>query len=187
MNPPRKIGLFGGTFDPVHLGHLHLAALAREALDLDEVRFLPCALSPHKAHSSPASALHRAEMLRLATVDIPWAVVDEHEMHQAGPSFSYQTAEAIAGKFPAARLYWIMGGDQWDALPRWEKPERLAACCEFAVLARGGSPQPRDGYTLHIVQGQHPASATAIRQEISNHPWLLPSVAAYIAEHGLYL
>ncbi len=186
MNPPRKIGLFGGTFDPVHLGHLHLAALAKEALKLDEVHFLPCALSPHKADSSPASAEDRAEMLRLATAEIPWAVVDDYELHQVGPSFSYHTAEAMAGKFPTARLYWIMGGDQWDALPRWEKPERLAACCEFAVLARGSSPQPRTGYTLHIIQGHHPASATAIRQEISRNTWLHPSVANYIAEHRLY-
>ena len=69
MPAPRKIALFGGTFDPVHLGHIHLATLAREALDLDEVRFLPCRISPHKAGSQPASGEDRCEMLRLATED----------------------------------------------------------------------------------------------------------------------
>ena len=96
MNPPRKIGLFGGTFDPVHLGHVHLATVAKDALELDQVRFLPCRISPHKAGTSPASGEHRCEMLRLATRDLPWAVVDDFELHQREPSYSYETAEAMA-------------------------------------------------------------------------------------------
>jgi nicotinate-nucleotide adenylyltransferase len=133
---PRKIAIFGGTFDPVHLGHIHLASLAQTALALDEVRFLPCQISPHKPGSSPTSGAERGEMLRLATADISWAMVDDSELHQTGPSYSYQTAEAMAERFPGARLFWIMGGDQWQALPRWKYPERLAKCVEFIVLAR---------------------------------------------------
>jgi nicotinate-nucleotide adenylyltransferase len=190
MPTPRKIGLFGGTFDPVHLGHLHLAALAREALGLDEVRFLPCQISPHKPGTAPASGEDRAEMLRLATAGLPWAVVDDFELRQTGPSYSYQTAAAMAEKFPAARLFWIMGGDQWDALPRWKYPERLAKSVEFAVLARGETPQPRAGYPLHIIRGDHPASATAIRNAISNgapaRDWLPPAVADWIRGKKLY-
>lgn len=191
MTAPRKIGLFGGTFDPVHFGHLHLAILAKNALALDEVRFLPCQISPHKTGTAPANAYHRCEMLRLATAELPWAVIEAYELHQTGPSFSCQTAEAMAEKFPNARLFWIMGGDQWDALPSWRHPEQLAARVEFIVLARGELPQPRDGYRLHVVQGQHPASATKIRQAISTHSpiyqeWLAPSVAAWITQHGLY-
>lgn len=190
MTAPRKIGLFGGTFDPVHLGHLHLAGLARDALGLDEVRFLPCPVSPHKSDSAPVSGGDRCEMLRLATADLPWAVVDDLELRQAGPAYSYLTAEALAEKFPAARLFWIMGGDQWDALPRWKNPQRLAALVEFAVLARGEPPQPRDGYRLHVVRGDHPASATVIREAIFNgavsHEWLAPPVAEWIAARRLY-
>ncbi len=190
MTAPRKIGLFGGTFDPVHLGHIHLAALARDALGLDEVRFLPCPISPHKPDSAPASGEDRREMLRLATAGLPWAVVDDFELRQSGPAYSHLTAEALTERFPAARLFWIMGGDQWDALPRWENPQRLARSVEFAVLARSETPQPRDGYRLHVVRGDHPASATAIRQAISNdalsHEWLTPAVAAWIAAKGLY-
>lgn len=190
MPTPRKIGLFGGTFDPVHLGHLHLAALAREALGLDEVRFLPCHISPHKPGTAPASGKDRSQMLRLATAGLPWAVVDDFELRQPGPSYSYQTAAAMAEKFPAARLYWIMGGDQWDALPRWKHPERLAKHVEFAVLARGETPQPREGYPLHIIRGDHPASATEIRNAISNSSiyqhWLPPAVAEWIREKKLY-
>lgn len=190
MNPPRKIGLFGGTFDPVHLGHVHLATVAKEALALDEVRFMPCRISPHKAGSIPASGGHRCEMLRLATHDLDWAVVDDFELHQTEPSYSFETAEAFARKFPHDRLFWIMGGDQWEALPRWKHPERLAACVEFIVLARGDDPAAREGYRLHIVNGGHPASATAVRRKIlledQDHPWLSPSVAAWISHHGLY-
>jgi nicotinate-nucleotide adenylyltransferase len=191
MTAPRKIGLFGGTFDPVHLGHVHLATMAKDALVLDEVRFLPCQISPHKTGTAPASGRDRCEMLRLATSGLPWAVIEDYELHQTGPSYSYQTARAMAEKFPNARLYWIMGGDQWEALPGWKHPEQLAAQVEFIVLARGDPPQPRDGYRLHVVQGQHPASATKIRQAISTntsvHPeWLAPAVAAWIEQKGLY-
>ncbi|RYD35901.1 MAG: nicotinic acid mononucleotide adenylyltransferase, partial [Verrucomicrobiaceae bacterium] len=79
MNVPRKIGLFGGTFDPVHLGHVHLADLARETLGLDEVRFIPCRISPHKTGTHPAGPADRLEMLELATAGLPWAVVDDIE------------------------------------------------------------------------------------------------------------
>jgi nicotinate-nucleotide adenylyltransferase len=191
MPTPRKIALFGGTFDPVHLGHIHLATLAKDALDLDEVRFLPCRISPHKTGSQPASGEDRCEMLRLATENLPWAVVDGFELHQPGPSYSYQTAEAMADRFPDARLFWIMGGDQWESLPRWKNPERLAELVEFIVLARGEPIEPRKGYRLHLVPDTgHPASATQIRETIasgkSNHPWLDARVAAWIARRKLY-
>lgn len=191
MVEPRKIALFGGTFDPVHLGHIHLATLARAALALDEVRFLPCRVSPHKTGTQPTAAADRLAMLRLATADLPWAVVDDFEVRREGASFSYATAEALRAAQPAARWFWIMGGDQWRALPEWRHPERLAAAVEFIVLARGGEqPQPREGQVLHVVSGSHPASASAIREAIHHgetaHPWLAPEVAAWIAAHGLY-
>jgi nicotinate-nucleotide adenylyltransferase len=188
MIDARKIGLFGGTFDPVHLGHIHLATLAKDALGLDEIRFLPCQISPHKTGTAPASGGDRAEMLRLATAGLPWAVVDDSDLNQTGLSYSYQTAEAMAERFPDARLFWIMGGDQWDALPRWKNPERLAERVEFAVLARGETPHPREGYRLHVIAGDHPSSATEIRCNIDRgtHPWLHPEVARHIQSRGLY-
>ena len=190
MSNTRAIALFGGTFDPVHLGHLHIAEAARQAMALDEVRFLPCRVSPHKTGTTPTSAANRLAMLRLATAGLPWAVVDDCEVRREGPSFSYQTAAALAARFPAARLFWLMGGDQWDALPQWRHPERLAEICEFIVFARGQLPLPREGYRIRVLETVHPASATAIREALANgestHPWLAPAVARWIAEHGLY-
>ena len=190
-NESRRIGLFGGTFDPVHLGHIHLAETARDRLALDEIRFLPCRISPHKTASKPTPAGDRLEMLRLATRNLPWAVVDDLETRREGPSFSWQTAETMRHAFPAARLFWIMGTDQWDVLDQWQHPEKLAACVEFIVFTRGGQPSAREGFTLHAVDASHPASATAIREALScdairSHPWLHPDVAAWIREHDVY-
>jgi nicotinate-nucleotide adenylyltransferase len=195
MNPKipesaKRIGIFGGTFDPVHEGHLHLAALARNALGLDEVHFLPCRISPHKTGLAVTAGEDRSAMLRLATRGIPWAKIDDGELRRQGPSYSYRTAEEFASRYPEARLFWIMGGDQWESLPDWKCPEKLARCVEFAVLARGEKPRPREGYRLHVIEGEHPAAATAIRQAAAaGSPlpaWISPEVAAWIAERGLY-
>jgi len=185
MTASRKIGLFGGTFDPVHKGHIHLANLARETLALDEVRFIPCKISPHKTGTAPASPTDRLAMLELATADLPWAVIDEVELQSDQPDFSYQTAGKIRARFPAVSLFWIMGGDQWTALPTWKHPEKLAALVEFIVLARHDKPGPRDGYRMHFLTVEHPASATAIRENSSSEH-LHHDVAACIRRHGLY-
>lgn len=185
MTAARKIGLFGGTFDPIHLGHLHLANLAREGLGLDQVRFIPCRISPHKTGTEPTSAEHRLEMLRLATAGLPWAVVDDIELKSDQPNYSYQTAAEMQRKFPHDHLFWIMGGDQWSRLPSWKHPEKLAELVEFIVLARNDSPEPRPGYRMHRIQGSHPASATGIRSGTSPHH-LAPLVAEWIARHRLY-
>jgi nicotinate-nucleotide adenylyltransferase len=191
MNHLRKIALFGGTFDPVHLGHVHLARLAVEMLDLNEVRFIPCRISPHKTDRIPSSPEDRLKMLEIATVDLPWAVVDDLELRRDGVSFSWQTAEIMAERFPGCRLFWIMGADQWEALPRWAKPERLSQLVEFIVFARSGkTPAPRDGVRAHFLTGSHPASASAIRASIHDggdpSSWLHPEVASWIDGHGLY-
>jgi nicotinate-nucleotide adenylyltransferase len=188
--PQRKIALFGGTFDPVHHGHIHIARAAVEKLGLDEVRFLPCRISPHKSTSRPTPAADRLEMLRLATAGLPWAVVDDFETRRGEPSYSYQTAEAMARKYPDARLFWIMGGDQWAAIDQWAEPARLAACVEFIVFTRGGPLAQHTGFHVHPLVAEHPASATEIRKALSrgavDHEWLDGQVARWIINCGLY-
>ncbi len=160
----KRIGIFGGSFDPVHDGHIHLATLAKEAARLDEVWFLPCQISPHKTDRPPSSGASRAEWLRTALAGIQWAKTDLTELETDAPSFSYLTMEKLVSRHPGNEWFWIMGGDQWTALPSWRHPEILARLVEFIVLARNGSEVlPRDGYRMIPVLGEHPASATAIR------------------------
>ncbi len=190
MSDTRRIALFGGTFDPVHLGHLHLARLAKDTLSLDEVRFIPCRISPHKLGSEPTPADERLAMLRIATAGLPWAVVDDVEAGREGPSYSWLTVCEMRERFPQARLFWIMGTDQWETLPHWAHPERLAACVEFIVFSRGAPPVAREGHVLHGVHSDHPAAATRIREALAagetRIPWLDPAVEAHIGKLGLY-
>lgn len=190
MSEPRRIALFGGTFDPIHLGHVEIARRAKDLLELDEVRFLPCHTSPHKVGVTSAPAGDRLEMARLATRDLPWAVVDDFDLSRPPPSYSYETAEEMAHRFPGARLFWLMGADQWRALPRWKEPERLAKLVEFIVFARNGAPEPHPGWTMHFLKGTHPASATAIRQALAEGQTglsgLAPEVENFIRKQRLY-
>jgi nicotinate-nucleotide adenylyltransferase len=181
----KRIGIFGGSFDPVHSGHIHLATLAREAADLDEVRFLPCQISPHKTAHPPAPSHIRVEWLRAAIEGIPWVGIDLTEVESEDPSFSYATMGKLVSANPGNEWFWIMGGDQWDALPTWRHPEILADLAEFIVLARNGvEVLPREGYRMRTVRGEHPATATAIRAALAagetEIPHLHPAVARLI-------
>jgi nicotinate-nucleotide adenylyltransferase len=185
----KQICLFGGTFDPIHLGHTHIAAAAVEQFDLDRVIFLPCQQSPHKPGENHAGAQHRLAMCRLATSAFDWAQVDDHDLVAPVPSYSWRTAKAMRLRFPDARIFWLMGTDQWQELPRWGRPEYLSDLVEFIVFTRGDEPEPRHGYRMQVIRGDHPASATAIRHSAADQlmtRWLHPAVAEYISAHSLY-
>lgn len=128
-------------------------------------------------------------MCQLATAELEWAEVGDCDLISPPPSYSWRTAETMAARFPNARLFWLMGTDQWNALPRWNQPEKLAQLVEFIVFSRGEPPIARDGYLMHPIDGAHPASATAIRhspQLASDKAWLHPEVTNYIITHKLY-
>ena len=190
MASDSRIALFGGTFDPVHIGHIAMAAAAKDAFKLDSVHYLPCRISPHKLDESPTPARHRLAMLELATRNQPWAVINDIESKREGPSYSWMTAEAMSRHMPDARLFWIMGSDQWQALEKWNQPMRLAKCVEFIVFHRGADPQERDGYKLKPLPAVHSANSTLIREALAKgetrHPWLDPKVREYIVANGLY-
>ncbi|MEP4079368.1 nicotinate (nicotinamide) nucleotide adenylyltransferase [Haloferula sp.] len=190
MNHPKNIALFGGSFDPIHYGHLMIAEEAVKSLNLDEVRFLPCRISPHKMDQAPAQAEHRLEMIRLAIQDLPWAVADNFELTSPEPSYSYLTVAETRSQQPDAKLFWLMGCDQWNALPRWREADKLAEELEFVVFFRGEAPKPRPGWRLHKLNGRHPASSTRIREDLrAGRPlpdWLPAPVASYIRRNRLY-
>ena len=142
-------------------------------------------------------------MCRLATAEFNWASVDDHDLTAAAPSYSWLTAEMMTARYPDATLFWLMGTDQWDALPRWNRPDHLASLVEFIVFARGAKegsqdgskngahePNGREGHRRHTIQGDHPASATAIRNSVTSQlktSWLHPAVTQYIIDNQLYL
>lgn len=190
MPKPQRLALYGGSFDPVHNGHLQVARTARDTFDLDRVLFIPCRQSPHKNQGPVANEEERLEMLHLATEGIPWAAVSEIEMLLPPPSFSWITAEAMREVYPEARLFWLMGADQWAVIQSWARPDHLANLVEFIVHERQGTISPPvPGFRVHHIQGDHPASASKIRaspEESRPFHWLPPKVEQFIRSRGLY-
>lgn len=188
----RRLCLFGGSFDPVHLAHVALAEAAWRQARLDHILFVPAWRSPHKLGQQMASAEDRLAMLRLAVAGLPWAGISTWELERAAPSYSWQTVEHFSElSGPETELFWLLGADQWEKLPAWARPEYLAARVTFLVFPRGDiAVLPRAGFRHQFIDVRHPASSTAVREAVrARQPLagLVPdAVAAYITEKGLY-
>ncbi len=146
-------GLFGGSFDPVHLGHLLVAQAAREELSLTRLFFIPAAQSPFKPARPPTPANERLRLLRLALAGKEWCEIDEQEIQRGGVSYSIETVRHYQKCFPRAQLYYLIGGDHVPELPKWRQAEELAAAVEFVVIPRPGEmevafPKPFRGRRL---------------------------------------
>jgi nicotinate-nucleotide adenylyltransferase len=134
-----KIGVLGGTFNPIHLAHLRLAEEMREALTLERVLLVPAGDPPLK-HADIAPAAHRLEMARRAAASNPALEVLDLEVRRAGPSYSVDTLGELRERMPDAELWFIVGADTLPTLPAWRTPERLFALANFAVATRPGQP-----------------------------------------------
>lgn len=137
---PLRIGLFGGSFDPVHLGHLLVAEAARDELGLDRLFFIPAARSPFKPERQPAPAAERVRLLRLALAGLSWCELDEQELARGGVSYSIDTVRAYGARFPQAQLHYLIGADHIPALPKWREAQELARRAEFVIIPRPGQP-----------------------------------------------
>lgn len=135
-----KLGILGGTFDPIHRAHLALAQTAREQLDLDAVALMVSADPPLKG-SEVSPARTRAHLVDLATADAPGLHTCRLELDRAGPSYTVDTLEALHERRPEAELWWIVGADSLSELEAWHRPERLFELANFAVAQRPGSPK----------------------------------------------
>ncbi len=135
-----RIGIFGGSFDPVHYGHLLLAESAREQLSLDEVRLIPAAQPPHKTDQLISPGNQRLEMLHLAVGGHDALIVDSSELDRGGVSFTVDTLQQIADAQQAATLFLILGADSLHDLPQWREPERICQLAIPTAVRRAGSP-----------------------------------------------
>lgn len=189
----RRIGLFGGTFNPVHTGHLLMAQDAREALRLEQVRFIPCAFPPHKPAPDLAPARDRLAMLRLALRDHDGFVLDDLEIRRGAPSYSVDTLEALRCRQPDAQFYFIIGADSLPDLPRWYQAARLAKLATFVVVPRPGFALPAipRGWRVRVLAGHacDIASRDIRRRVAAGKPIreLVPAtVLRYIQRRNLY-
>lgn len=189
-----KIGLFGGSFDPVHFGHLLVAQAAIEELGLGRLFFIPAAQSPFKPDSKPAPAAVRLQLLRLSLAGKTNCEIDEQEIRRGGVSYTLDTLRDYAGKFPGAELFYLIGADHVAHLPEWRAPDELARMAEFVVIPRPGElevnfPAPfrgrwLKGFPLAV-------SSLAIRARLKAglpiEPLVPPNVAEAIRNNRLYL
>ena len=149
----QKIGLFGGSFDPVHLGHLLVAQAAREELGLDRLFFIPAAQSPFKPDTTPTSSGERLRLLCLALAGKTWCEIDEQELQRGGVSYTINTLRDYHQRFPEAKIFYLIGGDHVQKLPSWREAEQLARLADFVVVPRPGQaeipfPAPFHGRAL---------------------------------------
>lgn len=183
-----RLGIFGGTFDPPHIGHLIVAQDAHAALNLDRVIFVPAAVPPHKRTVRITAAAIRLEMLRAAIAGNPIFDVDDLELRREGPSYTVDTLRALRARTPEATLVLLLGADQYRDLHTWHESAEIRRLAEIAVLARGGVTLA-DGVPVTDVT-RIDVSGSAIRRRVAEGlpiRYLVPEpVERLIAKYGLY-
>lgn len=193
MMKKKQIGVFGGTFDPIHFGHLLAAEQAREQAQLDEIWFMPARIPPHKERGGIASEQHRYNMVELAIADHSAFQATDIELKREGPSYTIDTMECLTRQHPELSFSFIIGGDMVEMLPKWRRYEDLIQLVHFIGLYRPGSRYDQHHMSAFVTLVEMPAwdlSSTLIREKVAagkSIRYLLPqTVETYIKEHGLY-
>ena len=184
-------GIFGGSFDPPHVGHLGVARAAAAALDLDIVHLIPAYQQPFKNQGHVANAEQRAEMVRLAVADTERLILDEREIRRGGISYTVETLDELRRTYPADELTLLVGADTAADLPSWYEAERIPELADIVVLTRPGVDIPRQsGFTRSVDVPAFDVSATEIRDRAGRGESLtgvVPDpVEAYIVANQLY-
>lgn len=198
----KKIGLFGGTFDPIHNGHLHIAGAFADELGLDTVVFLPAG-DPYHKDTASACADDRLAMVELAVSNDVRFAVSDCDLVREGATYTFDTVQIFRQQFPSAQLWWLMGSDSLMKLHTWKKWQTLVRQTHIAIAMRQGDSLSRVPKELHAWLGAalqegsarilsaplHNTSSTQIRQDLLRNgrsDGLSPQVAHYIDKHGLY-
>jgi nicotinate-nucleotide adenylyltransferase len=161
-----RLGIFGGSFDPVHYGHLLLAECCREACSLDEVWLVPAAIAPHKQGRAQLPAKARLEMLELALAGNDHLRASSLEIDRGGVSYTVETLAAIAAERPGVQLFLLMGADSLADLATWREPERICQLALPVVVRRAGSPEPDLGVLADLVSEKRLAEIRGLQVEM---------------------
>lgn len=173
------IGIFGGTFDPVHYGHLRPLLEVRDALHLDEVRLIPCYIPPHRV-TPGATPAQRLAMLQLAVDEIPGFVIDERELQRGGPSYMVDTLQSLRDEVGNAPLCLILGMDAFIKLDTWHEWQRLIELAHIVVMQRPGSDMP-SGAVAQLVTNHRVNSSSELPQSAAGSIWFQPVTQLNIA------
>jgi nicotinate-nucleotide adenylyltransferase len=189
-----RIGLFGGTFDPAHYGHLMVAQAAREEFSLSKLFFIPAAQSPFKLDRQPTPPQERLRLLRLALAGKEWCEIDEQEIERGGLSYTIDTVRSYMCRFQAAQLFYLIGSDHVLQLPKWREANELARMAEFLIVPRPGSEEillPAPFHGQRLVGFPIGISSSQIRDRVAARlpiDHLVPAaVAEAIGNNQLYL
>ena len=195
----RRVGVFGGTFDPPHHGHLALAEWARAELRLDRVWFVPAGSPPHKPRTALSPVAHRVAMTRLAVRGNPSFAVSTIETSRRGPSYTAETLRELAARSPGVTLYLLMGADMFATFASWREPDEIARHAVLAVATRPGAsgpsrPQARGRHgeypVVWLTNPGFDVSSSALRARARRGlsvRYLVPdAVARYVERHALY-
>jgi nicotinate-nucleotide adenylyltransferase len=190
----QRIGLFGGSFDPVHLGHLLVAQAATEELGLERLYFIPTAQSPFKPDSQPAPAAERLRLLRLALAGKANCEVDEQEVKRGGVSYTIETLRHYGRRFPQAELFYLIGADNVATLTKWREAAELSQLVEFVAIPRPGQPpvsfpppfrgRMLTGFPFGVSSSQIRAR---VKAGLPIDPLVPPPVSEAIRNYRLYL
>jgi nicotinate-nucleotide adenylyltransferase len=188
-----RLGLFGGTFDPPHIGHLLAATDAVERLSLDRLLLVPAAVQPLKGGAIQATPAQRLAMTGLLAGDDARLAVDPVEIERSGLSFTVDTLTAVAAREPDAERFLLVGADVLDSFARWREPQRVLGLATLVVLRRGEEPirlPPSDQEIVVLPTRRIDISSTEVRERVragrSIRGFVPDAVAAYIGAAGLY-
>ena len=199
MGERRRIGIYGGTFDPVHVGHIEIGRRVSKLFAMDEFLFVPALVAPHKQEHEAASPFHRYAMLSLATQNDPKLCVSAFELEGLGTKYTVDTLSHFRATFgDAAELFFVMGADSWAEITSWRDWERLATLAKLIVVTRPGFESPKTGsgtagkevFVSDAVMLD--ISATDVRRAVRENDQVKLSklvtteVANYITKYGLY-
>ncbi|HLD69864.1 MAG TPA: nicotinate-nucleotide adenylyltransferase [Candidatus Omnitrophota bacterium] len=187
----KRIGILGGTFNPIHIGHLVIAEKSREEFNLDQVFFVPCYVPPHKSREGLMSVKDRFNMVRLGVKDNPAFCASDFEIKRKQKSYTIDTVLYFKNKWPKSKLFFIIGGDMLAGLKDWKDIEKIVKLSSFIVVNRPGNSAPHKSIAYHSIKFPGiDVSSSYIRRCLRKKEsirYLVPDeVARYIRQHKLF-